>query len=62
MVTIETENSREVPAIGINPSQVQTFKKDTVVNKSDVNKVHNNDAKEKKKAYEEAKRNNSSRN
>ncbi|RKS26190.1 RHS repeat-associated protein [Flavobacterium endophyticum] len=58
-VTIETENSRAVPVIGNNPSQVQTFKKDTIVKKEDINKVRNNDAKEKRKAYEEAKRNNS---
>jgi hypothetical protein len=62
MVTIETETSRTVPAIGVNPSQVQTFVKDTVVNKSDINKVRSNDAKEKKKANEQANRNNSSRN
>ncbi|TCN49398.1 RHS repeat-associated core domain-containing protein, partial [Flavobacterium circumlabens] len=60
-VTIETENSRAVPAIGINPSQVQTFKKDTVVKRSDISKVRTNDAKEKNKAYEDAKRNNSGR-
>ncbi|PWK02249.1 hypothetical protein BC749_101312 [Flavobacterium araucananum] len=60
-VTIETENSRAVPKIGINLSQVQTFKKDTVVKKSDVNKVRSNDEKQKNKAYEDAKRNNSNR-
>lgn len=59
MITIETENSRAVPGMGVNPSLVQTFKKDTVVKKEDVNKVRNNDAQEKKKAYEQAKRNNS---
>jgi RHS repeat-associated protein len=60
-VTIETENSRAVPAMGINPSQVQTFKKDTIVKRGDINKVRANDAKEKSKAYDEAKKNNSSR-
>ncbi len=62
MVTIETKNSRVQNPGGVNCYQVQTFKKDTVVNKADINKVLNNVAKEKKKANEEANRNNSRRN
>ena len=58
VVTMETETSRVVPSVGNNPAQVQTFKKDTVVHKADIQKVKNNDNKEKQKADDQARRQN----